>query len=377
VRRAFAAAVAALASIGCNDSQPAPTTPTPPPVVQNPPRLTAPAADTPTHNAQLETLRPTLTVRNGTSDQTGTRTYDFQISDNADFAAAGPSARGYRVVVTKTGVVEGNGTTSFTVDEDLQPTTRLYWRARVIQGSTTSEWSAGQSFKTKLVGFNRAGELYDPLIHGETVGTIVGSATFIPGKGLQLNNGTSHVRYLLPQTVSIGEFSMDVEGLRANAPGDKAKVFGMQEGQTDFITNDYRIDIQYRGTSGVPPNCIQWRVIYGDADDLDVRYEPETAKRWASVFLLNPAQTYHWKFTWGPEIRLLMLDGGLTGPALYDYGMPAPDGRYTPSTHYAYLGAPVGRSGTESASIAGATYRNVWLGAQPRPQSLGSALTAP
>jgi hypothetical protein len=27
-----------------------------------------------------------------------------------------------------------------------------------------------------------------------------------------------------------------VEGLRANGPGDKAKVLGMQEGQGDFIT---------------------------------------------------------------------------------------------------------------------------------------------
>ena len=45
---------------------------------------------------------------------------------------------------------------------------------------------------------------------------------------------------------------MDVEGLRGNGPGDKAKVFGMQEGQDDFITNRYRVDIQYRGTDGFP-----------------------------------------------------------------------------------------------------------------------------
>ena len=69
-----------------------------------------------------------------------------------------------------------------------------------------------------------------------------------------------------------------------------------------------------------------------------------------------------------------MLDGGINGPALYDYGMPTPRGRYTPNPHYAYLGAPVGRSGNESASIAGTIYRNVWLGAQPRPASLGTAL---
>jgi hypothetical protein len=60
--------------------------------------------------------------------------------------------------------------------------------------------------------------------------------------------------------------------------------------------------------------------------------------------------------------------------ASYDCGMPAPDGRYTPNPHYAYLGAPVGRSGNESASIPGTIYRNVRLGNRPRPESLGSAL---
>ena len=372
----FAAALAIAAGLfatGCSDDKPTTPTPQPPPVV-NPPRLTAPAADAPATNSQLDTLRPTLTVRNGTSDTAGTRTYEFQISDNPDFTTINRAARGYRVVVTKPGVVEGTGSTSYTVEEDLQPTTKLYWRARLTQGATTSDWSAAASFRTRLMGFNRAGELYDPLIHGETVGQVVGNVTFIQGRGVQLNDGVSYIRYLLPQTVSQGEFSMDVEGLRANGPGDKAKVFGMQEGQGDFITNDYRVDIQYRGTAGVPPNSIQWRVIYGDADDLDVRYEPDTAKRFASVFLLNPATTYHWKFTWGPAINLQMIENGLGGNVLYDFGMPAPNGAYRPNPHYAYLGAPVGRSGSEAATIPGSTYRNVWLGAQPRPSSLGSAL---
>ena len=106
------------------------------------------------------------------------------------------------------------------------------------------------------------------LIHGETVGQVVGDVTFVPGRGVQLNAFNSHIRYLLPATVSTGEYSMDVEGLRANGPGDKAKVFGMQEGQGDFITNDYRIDIQYRGSAGFPPNAIQWRVIYGGESGL-------------------------------------------------------------------------------------------------------------
>ena len=364
------AACAMMVLLACSDDKSSPTSPAPPAAVTAP-ALQAPAADT-----QLDTLRPTLTVRNATSDQTGTRTYEFQISDSASFAStASSNVQGFAATVGATSVPEGgNGSTSWTPSQDLQPTTLFFWRARVIQGSTTSAWSATGTFRSKLVGFSRAGELYDPLIHGETVGEIVGSTTFLPGRGIQLDTGQSFVKYLLPQTVSAGEFSMDVEGLAANAAGDKAKVFGMQEGQTDFITNRYRVDIQYRGTTGAPPNAIQWRVLYGSADDLSLRYEPDTAKRLASVVLLNPATTYHWKATWGSEFHLVVREGGVNGASIYDYGLPTPRGSYSPNPHYAYLGAPVGRSGGESATIPGTIYRNVWLSNRPRPQSLGSAL---
>jgi hypothetical protein len=373
--------VSALAAglLACGgDKKPAPTTPTAP-VAAN---LSAPRLDAPAAGSQLDTLRPTLSVQNATSDQpTGTRTYEFQISDTQSFTAATTqSIQGFNATVGKTGVPEGSGgKTGFTVESDLQPTTMFYWRARAIQGSSTGPWSEVFQFKSKLVGFNRAGELYDPLIHGETVGEIVGSASFVPGKGLQLNNGTSYVKYLLAATITSGEFSLDVEGLRANGPGDKAKVFGMQEGQGDFITNRYRVDMQYRGVQGFPPNAITFRALYGDGDDLDKRYEPDTNTRMRSVYALNGANTYYWKATWGPEFRLIVKDGGssasgINGATFYNVGMPSTRGTYAPSQHYAYLGAPVGRSGTESASIGGTIYRNVYIGNKPRPETLGSAL---
>ena len=99
--------------------------------------------ESPANNDQLDTLRPTLTVTNGTSTQSGARTYEFQISDRADFAAMSAPAGTFMIVATKTGVPEGtNGRTSYTPDQDLQPTTRFYWRARVAQGAATSDWSA-------------------------------------------------------------------------------------------------------------------------------------------------------------------------------------------------------------------------------------------
>ena len=369
------ALAAATLAAACGGSKSTPTTPTPTTAT-----LTAPKLESPGANEQLDTLRPTFTVVNSTADVTGARSYEFQVSDNTGFTAASSQIVGLASTVSKSGVAEGTGgKTTWTPDTDLQPTTLFYWRARAIQGSTTGPWSETGRFKSKLVGYNRPGELYDPLIHGETVGTIVGSATFIPGKGLQLNQGggfVGYVRYVLPQTISSGEFSMEVEGLRANNTGDKAKVFGMQQGpdDSDFVTNKYRVDIQYRGINGVPPNCIQFRVLYGLATDTSVRYEPDTAKRFASVFLLDPATTYYWQATWGSVFRLVTLQGGMGGSTLYDYSIPTPKGSYQPSPHYAYLGAPPARSGPEAASIPGAIYRNVWLGNRPRPASLGSAL---
>ena len=98
------------------------------------------------------------------------------------------------------------------------------------------------------------------------------------------------------------------------------------------------------------------------------------AKRFASVLLLNPSTTYHWKATRGSDFRLVVRDGGIAGPEIYNYGMPTPRGIYSPNPHYAYLGVPVGRSGNESASIANTVHRHVWIGNRPCPDSLGSAL---
>jgi hypothetical protein len=148
----------------------------------------------------------------------------------------------------------------------------------------------------------------------------------------------------------------------------------MQEGQSDFITNKYRVDIQYRGVTGVPPNAITFRALYGSSDDLDVRYEPDTATRFRSVFPLNPSTPYYWKANWGSEFRVTVQEGGLGGSMFYNVGLPSPRGTYAPNPHVAYLGAPVGRSGNEAATIPGTIYRNVWLGNRPRPDSLGSAL---
>jgi hypothetical protein len=329
-------------------------------------RLTAPAIDAPAEDEQLDTVRPTLVVRNGTSDRTGNKTYEFQVADNNSFSAP---------IVSRAGVTEdASGKTRLSLTQDLTPATRFFWRARLVQGSTNSDWSPAGAFRTKLVGFNRPGELYDPLVHGETVGTPVGAFTFVPGKGLRIDSETSFVRYELPQTVSEGEFSVEVEGLRPDGPGQKLKIFSMMDGFGDLISSKYQLSVQYRGRNGNPDNCISFKAVWGDDD---VKLEPDFAQRAAAAMALNPAQTYLWQASWTrTSFRLVLRDGGINGAVLYDRTMTAPDGTgpYAPVPHVAYLGANSAIFNTETGSWPGVTYRNVWLGTRPRPASLGSAL---
>src|SRR4051812_48339351 len=257
---------------------------------------------------------------------------------------------------------------AFKVTATLDFKKRYTWRVRAEYQAAVGPWSTTASFISPDGGYIRGNEVFDPLFNGQSVGDLVGNVGFVPDKGVKLNDGSGYVRYLIPQTITAGEFSAEVEGLRADAPGNKSKVFGMQEGQGDFITNPYRVDIQYRGASGSPSNSITFRALYGSATDLSVRYEPDTATRYNSVYNLNPSTTYYWRTTWGNgEFRVMVREGGATGAIIYNQAVPTRHGTYNPQPHYAYLGAPVGRSGDESVSIPGAIYRNVWISTRPRP----------
>lgn len=359
---------------GMSETRQVPVTPTTPSGTgggSGPVTLSTPTAISPVNGEQLSTLRPTLTVQNVTSsNQSGTRTYEFQVSDRTDFTLGASLTASFLVAVNQTGVAEGgDGRTSFTVPSDLQPTTRMYWRARAVQGSSNSEWSSPAMFKTKLVGYNRPNELYDPLVHGETIGTVVGSVTFVDGKGAQLNSQSSYIRYLLPNTITSGEFSVLVENLAPGAPGSKFKIFSMQSGTGNLIDNVYMSNVQYRGAiNGNPDNSISFKALYGSTSD-SRKFEPNLSNR--LVRLLDPSRAYFWKWTWGSEVRLLVQEG-IGGATVYNYSV-ATAGTYAPSPHYAYLGANTLGS-VEEGSRPGALISQVWISDKPRPDTLGNAL---
>lgn len=365
---------AAIAVAACGDDPP-PTQPTPPPPPPPPPAapvLTAPRADFPAENDQLQTLRPVVRVLNATADQAGTRTYEFQISDDPDFAPASASSLGryYRLVSAQASIPEGgDGKTQFEVPADLQPTTRFYWRARARQGTIDGPWSTAATFRTKIEGYNRPGELYDPLTNGQTIGAVVNSVTLTPGRGATINSNESHIRYHLLQTVTAGEFSMEVDGIQNFTPGDKTKIMSMYDGNGDITTSDYRMTVEKRDAG-----IIAWRFIAGQADNHHSQIETIGAERTSLNF--NPGQTYLWRSTWGNGFfRVEIFNGSTTADRIYEFGKGY-SGTYDPTPHVAYVGSPIGRGGPSDASVVGATWRSVYLGSigRPRPTSLGTAL---
>ena len=346
-----------------------PTAPaaTTPPVATT---LTTPAADSPGDGAQLDNVRPTLTVVNSTSSQSGARTYEFQIADNSEFAA--------NANAVSQEVSEGpSGKTTFTVGQDLQPTTAYYWHARVVQGGSKSNWSETRSFTTKLVGFNRPGALYDPLVNGETVGSIGGSGniTWVPGQGIRMNDELAYVVYQLPQVISSGEMSVEVTGLGPDGPpgAGKPRIFSMLDQPGAIASSSrYSFNVQYRGAGGAPANCITFKAILGDN-----AHSLEVANRFANIFLLDPSTVYLWQSFWTPtSFRLVVKAGGATGSVVYDETANATTGttNWNPAQMFAFLGTNNGRFVEFDGTRIGMTLRNLWVGSTPRPTSLGSAI---
>lgn len=338
--------------------------------------IAPPVPTSPDDGAAVATYRPTFVVRNSTSAPSGTRQYEFVVADDTAFTTA--SVKGvYAVYVHTTTVPEGSGgTTSYTPDVDLQPATTLYWRARVVQGGTASDWTPTRTFTTPVAAYSQPGALYDPLTTGSTIGVPQGATEFLPGQGLRLDDSNAYLRYQLAQPLDSGEFSMEVQGLYPEGPGAKLKVFSMMDGTGDLYRSSYLLDAQYRGVNGNPDNCITFKALLGDPF---FKLEPDGGTRGASVRGLDPTHWYFWKGTWGNGFHLTVQDG-IGGPTLYDYALTVADlgttltADYNPNPHYAYLGANNGPYGEEDGSWPRAVYRNVWIGRGPRPAALGSAI---
>jgi hypothetical protein len=353
-----AAAMLALA-VACSDAPQSPAAPSSTPPVNGEAaadgstlKVTAPTPQAPVNGAQPQTL--TFVASASTAQfvvgSIPPLTYQVEIKN-----------AGGTTVCTGSGTPSGNTVTispSCSLTFDAAHT----WRMRAVLGSAVGPWSAAASFKSPLGGYISGNEIYDPLYNGTTVGNAI-NTTFLPGRGIFFPGHESRVTYQLPTNLQAGEISVMVTGIDEGSPGDKTKIFSMQEGGNDITDNDYRVTIEKRGRSYETPGAVTWRLITGDSGDHGRIFDgdriglPFSDERW-----------YFWKFTWGNGRATLELrEDGPNGRVMYSSSRGTGANPYRPVPHVIHLGQSVGRAGPGDASIPGAIYKNLWVSSRPRP----------
>jgi hypothetical protein len=348
-----AAALLALA-VACSKSSPSPSSPTSTldssgaaAADGSTLKVTAPTPVSPVNNQQPDgsvVLVATKATGKFTDIQVS---YQFQVLDAANTV----------VYDRVTGGVGAGNNVQHSVEGALEFDRPHSWRVRGVYQGAVGPWSSTASFRTPSGGYIRGNEVFDPLTNGKTVGEIVGPVTFIPGVGVRLEDFFSHIRYRLAPTLVNGEFSIVITGMATNTEGGKTKVMGMSEGLDDIVTNDRRMTIEKRGD---PPGIIAWRFITHD-DQIDTEGAAERKFR-----EFDPNKPYLWTVTWNGFFNVRVQEGGAAGPTIYNMGKPYRGG-YDPDPHYAFIGAPVGRSGPEGATVPGMIVRNVWISSRARP----------
>jgi len=351
------ASVTALAvALACSDkSTPVSPSPSGGGVVEAGPdgstlKASAPTPQSPVNNQQPDQLSLVTNKSTATFSTSTPLSYEFEIKN-----AGGTT-------VCSSGLIGGGSgsTVTWTPSNcNLELDTNHTWRVRAAVNNARGPWSSNATFKSPIGGYIRGNEVFDPLTNSKTVGDIIGAVTFIPGVGVRLENFDSHIRYRLPQNLTSGEFSIIITGMATNTEGGKTKVMAMSEGLSDLITNERRFTVEKRGD---PEGIVAWRVISHE-DQIDT----EGAEREFVAF--DPNQPYLFTTTWNGFFNLRIQRGGSTGPTIYSKGKNY-RGAYDPDPHYAFIGAPIGRSGPEAATVPGMIVRNVWISPRPRPANL-------
>jgi hypothetical protein len=314
-------------------------------------KATAPTPQSPINGVRLENVQSVVLV-------TGNSTLSFVPDQPLSYRFELTNAAG--AVVENVVVPSGSGTTSRTVAADLDSEVPHQWRVRPEYQGTPGPWSAVATFVSPAsTGYLRGGELYDPLINGKTIGTVVGPVTFIPGVGARLETFDSRIVYEMPEPVEDGELSALVTNVATNTEGGKTKIFSMAAGYGDLTVNVRRMTVEKRGDS--PTGGIAWRFLTNRGDGVDT----VGAERVVRQF--NPSLVYFWEADWRDGFfRVRINENGVSGPNIYDFGKPY-EGFYRPEPHVVYLGGGPARGGPESQTVPGMIIRQVWLSQRPRP----------
>ncbi len=354
-----ACAIAAACS-GSGGSREVPVSPTAPDGTA----LPAPTVVSPSDDAQLDTLRPTLTVNN-VSSGAGSRTYEFQVADNSGFALIPGRLASFAVAFTQSGVPEGSsGQTSVSVPTDLQPSTRYYWRARAIQGASVGAWSAASRFKTKIDSFKSGNQVFDILTNGRTVADMQSKVFFVlddQSPGLKLDDSDSYLGYRIS---ALPEGEVSFVTIRIKPTGDssfagQSKILLMQDGtgSSNLAGNQHRVLVDRFWDSGAVRFEFRNNNSGGDAST--------GGHSWLDHF------AYFVKLEWrGGNARLRIFEGtSEAGATKVDLSTTYP-GSYNPASQTIVIGS------LYNDTMRDMRVSRVYIGPNPRPISLGSALNA-
>jgi len=254
---------------------------------------------------------------------------------------------------------DSGGTVSVSPNASLTTDQPYNWRVRATYLGAAGPWSGNAAFiANRPSGYIRGNEIYDPLTNCETVGTIRGPVTCIPGVGMRLDTLDSWIVYELPQALEQGEFSALVSGVATNTEGTKTRILAMAEGFGDVTENPGRMTVEKRGDG--PTGGIAWRFITS-SDQI----ETVGAERVVREF--DPGRTYFWEANWRNNFFnvLIRLDSP-NGPEHYSMGKPY-EGFYRPEPHVVYAGGGPARGGATNQTVPGMIIRQVWVSPNPRP----------
>jgi large repetitive protein len=103
--------------------------------VNDPP--SAPAIASPADGTDVSAFTPTLAINNATDPDSASLTYNFDVALDPNFDT---------VVASVRGMVGGEGTTSWTVPENLRENGWYYWRAQADDWLVEGPWATGRFF---------------------------------------------------------------------------------------------------------------------------------------------------------------------------------------------------------------------------------------
>ncbi|HXH05042.1 MAG TPA: hypothetical protein VNI83_00470, partial [Vicinamibacterales bacterium] len=309
--------------------------------------LTAPAPMSPADGSQLDTVRPTLRIRNATSSGAGARMYEFQIADNSSFTVVAGQTGTAVVAVSQAGIPEGpDGTTSYQVPVDLLPTTMYHWRARALQGASVGPWSSTSRFRTKIDSFKSGNQAFDILTNGRTVADSYRNLSYefegSANPGAKLNGHDSYLMYRIT-TLREGEISLIA---RRTKPDQNGVILSMQDGTGDFNSNAFRVRVEKPDASRVVLEMVSQNS--GQTVEAGVGWEDH--------------RPYFIRLEWrGGTARLRIHRGeNAAAPVVAElstsYTQP-----YSPANHVVLVGSLAG------TTMKDVRYSRLYIGPGPRP----------